>query len=297
MKLCRFGDPGHEKPGVLVGQSGSERIDVSQAFPDFNEDFFASDGMIHLQEWLLAHNNTAPRVPETTRVAPPIARPSKIICVGLNYREHARETNSQLPLEPMIFAKSTTAMCGAFDPLVLPPGGTKTDWEVELAVVIGNRASHVSEKEALSHVAGYCIMNDISERAFQKERGGQFIKGKSCDTFAPFGPFLLSKDELPDVAALSLQLFLNGELVQDGSTADMVFKVPYLVSYISHFMTLLPGDVISTGTPSGVGAGCIPPRFLRAGDVIEYSVSLLGSCRNTVCASPAHSHLPCLTPP
>lgn len=280
MKVCRFGECGAEKPAVLL--SSSERIDVSSAFNDFDEDFFGAGGLLRLKEWLKHNAASAPRVPPHVRVAPPVARPSKIICVGLNYREHAAETSSPLPTEPMIFAKATTAMCGAFDPVVLPRGGEKADWEVELAVVIGRRASYVSENTALEHVAGYCIMNDVSERAFQKERGGQFIKGKSCDTFAPFGPFMATTDELPDTSSLALRLSLNGTTVQNGSTADMVFKVPFLVSYISQFMTLLPGDIISTGTPAGVGAGMKPPRFLKAGEVLEYSVEGLGSCRNEV---------------
>lgn len=280
MKLCRFGEVGEEKPAVLL--AGGERLDISSAFGDFDEDFFNSEGLARLATWLDQHSTAAPRVQSEARVAPPIARPSKIICVGLNYREHAAETSSPLPMEPMIFAKATTAMCGAFDPIFLPHGGEKTDWEVELALVIGRRACYVSEANALAHVAGYCIMNDVSERAFQKERGGQFIKGKSCDTFAPFGPFLATTNELPDTSALSLRLALNGATVQDGSTADMLFKVPFLVSYISQFMTLLPGDVISTGTPAGVGAGMKPPRFLQPGDLIEYSIAGLGTCRNEV---------------
>lgn len=278
MKLCRFGDSGAEKPAVLL--SSTERIDVSSAFHDFDENFFGSGGLSRLKEWLKHNAASAPHVPPQARVAPPVARPSKIICVGLNYREHAAETASPLPTEPMLFAKATTAICGAFDHLILPRGGEKTDWEVELAVVIGRRASYISENTALEHIAGYCIMNDVSERAFQKERGGQFIKGKSCDSFAPFGPFMATTDELPDTSSLALRLSLNGTTVQDGSTADMVFKVPFLVSYISQFMTLLPGDIISTGTPAGVGAGMKPQRFLKAGDVLEYSVDGLGSCRN-----------------
>ncbi len=280
MKLCRFGEIGDERPAVLLG--ANERVDVSDAFRDFDEEFFGSAGVARLRAWLAQNVASAPRVTADARVAPPVARPSKIICVGLNYSDHAAETASPLPPEPMIFAKATTAMCGAFDPIVLPIGAAKADWEVELALVVGQRASCISEESALLHLAGFCIMNDVSERAFQKERGGQFIKGKSCDTFAPFGPFLATTDEVPDSSGFSLKLSLNGERVQDGSTADMIFKVPFLVSYISHFMTLLPGDVISTGTPAGVGAGMKPPRFLRAGDVIEYSVSGLGACRNEV---------------
>ena len=283
MKLCRFGEIGSEKPAVLV-PSGSieQRLDVSAFCSDFNEEFFDKDGVARLTEWLLLNGASAPSVPQTARIAPPIARPSKILCVGLNYRAHAEETSSPLPTEPMIFSKATTAMCGANDQIRLPRGGAKTDWEVELAVVIGTRASYISAAEAIKHIAGYCIMNDISERAFQKERGGQFIKGKSCDTFAPFGPYLLSTNELATTEDLRLWLSLNGEICQNGSTRDMLFNVPYLVSYISQFMTLLPGDVISTGTPAGVGAGRSPPRFLTTGDVIEYGVEGLGICKNSI---------------
>ncbi len=283
MKLCRFGEIGSEKPAVLV-TSGSieQRLDVSAFCTDYNEEFFDKDGVARLTEWLLLNGASAPSVPQTARIAPPIARPSKILCVGLNYRAHAEETSSPLPTEPMIFSKATTAMCGATDQIRLPRGGAKTDWEVELAVVIGTRASYISLAEASKHIAGYCIMNDISERAFQKERGGQFIKGKSCDTFAPFGPYLLSSDELTTTEDLHLWLSLNGEICQDGSTRDMLFNVPYLVSYISQFMTLLPGDVISTGTPAGVGAGRSQPRFLTTGDVIEYGVEGLGICKNSI---------------
>ena len=268
----------------MLVPSGSieQRLDVSAFCTDFNEEFFDKDGVARLTEWLLLNGASAPSVPQTARIAPPIARPSKILCVGLNYRAHAEETSSPLPIEPMIFSKATTAMCGANDQIRLPRGGAKTDWEVELAVVIGTRASYISLAEASKHIAGYCIMNDISERAFQKERGGQFIKGKSCDTFAPFGPYLLSSDELTTTEDLHLWLSLNGEICQNGSTRDMLFNVPYLVSYISQFMTLLPGDVISTGTPAGVGAGRSPPRFLTTGDVIEYGVEGLGICKNSI---------------
>ncbi len=280
MKLCRFGAPGREKPAVLLDDG--QRVDVSSAFADYDEHFFSSQGFSQLSEWLSVNVGSAPRVPEQERTAPPVARPSKIVCVGLNYREHAAETASPLPPEPMLFAKSTTAICGAFDPIILPRGGDKTDWEVELALVIGSKASYVSEADARDYIAGFCILNDVSERAFQKERGGQFIKGKSCDTFAPLGPFLATADELPALDSLELKLSLNGASTQNGSASDMIFKVPFLVSYISQFMTLLPGDIISTGTPAGVGAGMKPPRFLRAGDVLEYSVTGLGSCRNEV---------------
>ena len=283
MKLCRFGPPSHETPGVLLHSGGSEtRLDVSGFGEDFGERFFETDGPRRLAEWLRLHQKSCPAVEASVRVAPPIARPSKIICVGLNYREHALETGADIPQEPMIFGKATSAICGANDAIVIPKGGTKTDWEVELAVIIAKRAQYVEERSWRDFVAGYMIMNDVSERAFQKERGGQFIKGKSADSFAPCGPFLATTEEIKDPQDLSLRLQVNGEERQRGSTRDMIFSVPYLISYISRFMTLLPGDVISTGTPSGVGAGMKPPRFLQAGDVVTYSVEGLGECRNEV---------------
>jgi 2,4-diketo-3-deoxy-L-fuconate hydrolase len=281
MRLCRFGAPGDEKPGVII-ENEQRRIDVSSFGEDFNESFFGSDGIARLRAWLERNVDACPPVSEPARVAPPICRPSKIVCVGLNYSDHAAETNSELPKEPMLFSKATTAMCGAYDTIIIPRAGAKTDWEVELAVVIGKRAQYVSQEDWQDYVAGYCVMNDVSERAFQKERGGQFIKGKSADTFAPFGPFLSTVDEVVNPNDLQLRLAVNGEVRQSGSTAAMIFNVPFLVSYISQFMTLLPGDVISTGTPAGVGAGCKPPQFLSPGDILEYSVEGLGECRNEV---------------
>jgi 2-keto-4-pentenoate hydratase/2-oxohepta-3-ene-1,7-dioic acid hydratase in catechol pathway len=213
------------------------------------------------------------------RLGPPLVRPSKIICVGLNYRDHARESGMAVPAEPVIFFKATTAIVGPNDDVIIPKGSTKTDWEVELAVVIGQRASYVSEADATRHIAGYVLHNDYSERVFQLERGGQWVKGKSCDTFAPIGPFLATPDEIGDVHDLKLWLTVNGERKQDGSTRDLVFGVPFLVSYISQFMTLLPGDVISTGTPAGVAMGHTPVRFLQPGDVVELGIDGLGSSR------------------
>jgi len=281
MRLCRFGTRTNERPGIILENEGT-RIDVSAFGEDFDERFFGSDGTSRLRTWLKSNIASCPRVSDTERIAPPICRPSKIVCVGLNYRDHAAETNSEIPKEPMLFGKATTAICGARDPIIIPQGGAKTDWEVELAIVIGKRAQYVPLSDWRDYVAGYCVMNDVSERAFQKERGGQFIKGKSADSFAPFGPFLRTSDEIPDPNALKLRLAVNGQIRQNGSTVDMIFHVPHLVSYISQFMTLLPGDVISTGTPAGVGAGCKPARFLRPGDVLEYSVEGLGECRNEV---------------
>jgi 2,4-didehydro-3-deoxy-L-rhamnonate hydrolase len=277
MKLIRFGEPERETPGLL--DASGDRIDASAFGQDYDEAFFAGDGLERLASWANQHAASAPRVPAGSRWAPPIVRPSKIVCIGLNYRDHARETGAAIPSEPIVFFKATSAFVGPYDDLIIPRGSAKTDWEVELAVVIGRRASYVEPERALEHVAGYAVCNDYSERAFQLERGGQWVKGKSADTFAPFGPFVATRDEVADVQNLSLWLSVNGEVMQRGSTRDMVFGVRELVSYLSEFMTLLPGDVISTGTPAGVGLGRVPPRFLRAGDVCELGIDGLGSSR------------------
>jgi 2-keto-4-pentenoate hydratase/2-oxohepta-3-ene-1,7-dioic acid hydratase in catechol pathway len=215
-------------------------------------------------------------------LASPIARPSKIICIGLNYADHAKETNATVPKEPIIFFKSTSAIIGPFDDVIIPKNSKKTDWEVELAVVIGKKANYIEEAEAMQYVAGYCLHNDLSEREFQLERGGQWVKGKSCDTFAPLGPFLATTDEVENVDTLRLWLSLNGKIMQDGTTANLIFKIPFLVSYLSQFMTLLPGDVISTGTPAGVGLGMKPQVYLKEGDVMELGIEGLGSSRQKV---------------
>jgi 2-keto-4-pentenoate hydratase/2-oxohepta-3-ene-1,7-dioic acid hydratase in catechol pathway len=275
MKLIKFGTQGSEKPGVLL--SNGTYIDVSACTPDFNEAFFESGGLHRLSSWLETHAATAPVVAPGSRLGSPIARPSKIICIGLNYSDHAKESGMAVPAEPIIFFKSTTALTGPNDGLVIPAGSEKTDWEVELAVVIGKTARSVSESDAMAHVAGYILHNDYSERAWQLERGGQWVKGKSADTFAPLGPWLATKDEIPDPHSLRLWLKVNGEIKQDGTTANLIFKIPHLVSYLSGFMTLLPGDVISTGTPAGVGLGFNPPQYLKAGDIIELGIEGLGT--------------------
>ena len=279
MKLIKFGTQGSEKPGVLLSNGTS--IDVSACTPDFNEAFFESDGLHRLSSWLETHAATAPVVAPGTRLGSPIARPSKIICIGLNYSDHAKESGMAVPAEPIIFFKSTTALTGPNDDLVIPAGSEKTDWEVELAVVIGKTARSVSESDAMAHVAGYVLHNDYSERAWQLERGGQWVKGKSADTFAPLGPWLATTDEIPDPHTLRLWLKVNGETKQDGTTANLIFKIPFLVSYVSQFMTLLPGDVISTGTPAGVGLGFKPPQYLKAGDTIELGIDGLGVQKQT----------------
>ena len=282
MRLFRFGPVDNEKPGVML-EDGA-RIDVTGFGQDFDEAFFGGDGLARLGAWLTDHAAHAPRVGDHVRLGPPTRRPSKIVCVGLNYHEHAREQGVDPPKEPVLFLKATTSYCGPQDDLVLPRGSRKTDWEVELAVVIGRRARYVTEAEALNHVAGYALINDYSEREFQLERGGQWDKGKGCDTFAPMGPFIATAEEV-NPRNLRMWLRVNGEPKQDGSTGDMIFDVPTLVSYISQFMTLLPGDVISTGTPPGVGAFAKPPRFLQPGDTVELGIEGLGQSRQRVVAA------------
>lgn len=273
MKLLRFGEPGKETPGVLIN---NEIVDVSDFGEDFGEDFLGSDGLKRLSVWVEDNLKNLPKVQDKVRLGAPFTRPSKIICVGLNYAKHAAESNMQLPKEPILFFKSTTALCGPNDDLIIPRNSVKTDWEVELAIVIGKKATYVEEQNAMDFVAGFCLHNDYSEREFQLERNGQWVKGKSCDTFAPMGPYFVTKDEIADFNNLKLWLKVNGELLQNGNTDDMIFQVPTLVSYISQFMTLLPGDIISTGTPAGVGLGFNPPRYLKAGDVIELGIEGLG---------------------
>jgi 2-keto-4-pentenoate hydratase/2-oxohepta-3-ene-1,7-dioic acid hydratase in catechol pathway len=281
MKLIRFGPPGQERPGVQLDDG--TRLDASGVIRDYDEAFFAGDGLESVAAWLRHSATTAPHVPAATRLGPPIARPSKIVCIGLNYRDHAAESGMEIPKEPVLFFKATTSLCGPDDPVVIPRNGSKVDWEVELAVVIGRRATYVPRDKALDCVAGYALFNDYSERAFQLERGGQWVKGKSADSFAPMGPFLATRDEIRDAQALELLLTINGQVRQRSSTAQMIFDVPALVSYVSDFMTLLPGDVISTGTPPGVGLGMKPsPQYLRAGDVVELEISGLGRARQRV---------------
>lgn len=277
MKLIRFGSAGSEKPGVIT--SNGQWLDVSSFVTDFDEAFFATEGINRLQDWLVHNASTCPVVDQSVRLGSPLARPSKIICIGLNYVDHAKESNMAVPAEPIVFFKSTTAIVGPNDDLVIPRGSEKTDWEVELAVVIGKKASYVTKEDALDYVAGYVLHTDYSERAFQLERGGQWVKGKSCDTFAPLGPWLATQDEVADVNNLSLVLTVNGKTMQNGNTSNLIFDVPYLVNYLSEFMTLLPGDVISTGTPAGVGLGFNPPIYIKEGDVIEASITSLGSNR------------------
>lgn len=280
MKLIRFGEQGKEKPGLQL--SDGSRIDASGFGGDYDEAFFASGGLARLASWLKSNQSSAPRVAASARLGSAVCRPSKIVCIGLNYRDHAAETKAEAPKEPVLFFKATTSLVGPNDPLVRPRNSTKVDWEVELAVVIGKRALYISKEKALDHVAGFSLHNDYSERQFQLERGGQWVKGKSADTFAPLGPFLATVDELPNFGNLKMWLKVNGKLRQNSSTANMIFDVPTLVSYVSQFMTLLPGDIISTGTPAGVGMGMNPPSFLNAGDVVELGIDGLGESRQEV---------------
>jgi 2,4-diketo-3-deoxy-L-fuconate hydrolase len=282
MRLFRFGQQGNERPGVLL--SDGNGVDVSGFSSDYDEAFFAAGGVDSLSRWLKENCSHLPKVDSSMRLGPPISRPSKIVCIGHNYRDHVTESGRQIPKEPVVFLKSTTAMCGPNDNVVMPRNGLKLDWEAELAVIIGKRASYVPKENALEFVVGYTVFNDYSERSFQLERGGQWVKGKSADSFAPLGPFLASREEVPNAGQLNLWLRVNGELRQDGNTSDMIFDVPTIVSYVSEFMTLLPGDVIGTGTPAGVGHGRNPPIFLQPGDVVSLGIDGLGESSQKVVA-------------
>ncbi|WP_018629390.1 fumarylacetoacetate hydrolase family protein [Niabella aurantiaca] len=282
MKLIRYGQPGKEKTGVLIDDV---RYDTSAFGEDYNEAFFENNGPERLKAFVSENAAGLPKVDEGERWASCVARPSKIICIGLNYALHAKETNAPVPKEPVVFFKSTTALCGPFDEVVIPRNSVKTDWEVELVVVIGKKAAYVEEAEALDYVAGYALHNDYSEREFQIERGGQWVKGKSCDTFAPLGPFLATKDEIENPNNLNLWLKVNGVMMQHSTTSDFIFNVQQVISHLSQFMTLLPGDVISTGTPAGVGLGQKPePWYLKPGDVVELGIEGLGTSKQTAVA-------------
>jgi 2,4-didehydro-3-deoxy-L-rhamnonate hydrolase len=280
MKLFRFGSLDHEKIGFETPQG--KKLDVSAFGADYNEAFFASNGIENLKTWLLENEASCPQVSENERIGSCVARPSKIVCVGLNYAKHAAESGMAIPAEPIIFMKASTALCGPNDNVIIPKNSVKTDWEVELAVVIGKKASYIEKSEALDYVAGYCVHNDISEREFQLERGGQWDKGKSNDTFAPLGPYLVT--DVKDPHNLSLWLDLNGQKLQNSNTSDLIFDIPTLISYLSNFMTLLPGDVISTGTPSGVGLGFKPPIYLKPGDTMHLGIEGLGTQTQTAVA-------------
>ena len=276
MKLIRFGEAGSEKPGVEL--DNGKRVDVSGLCTDFDEQFFNDNGIEDLRDYLVK-NTDLPLISKEIRLGPPIHKPSKIVCIGLNYQKHAEETGADIPKEPIIFFKATSAIVGPNDDLVIPKGSNKTDWEVELGIVIGKKANYVSKEEAMEYVAGYVLHNDYSERAFQIERGGQWVKGKSCDTFAPIGPYLVTKDEIENPNNLNLWLKLNGKMMQNSNTSDMIFDVPTVVSYLSEFMSLLPGDIISTGTPFGVGLGLKPNVYIQPGDIIELGIDGLGTSK------------------
>ncbi len=279
MQLVRIGEFEQEKPAILID---GRYLDVSAHVQDYNEAFFAADGLSKLAK--IVASTDLPEIKSPKRIGSCVARPSKIICVGLNYADHARETGAEIPTEPILFFKSTTALSGPFDEVIIPKGSTKTDWEVELAIVIGKKAQYVSESDAYDYVAGYCLHNDYSEREYQLERGGNWSKGKGCDTFAPLGPVLVTKEEIKDVHNLNMWLDVNGKRFQTSNTDQLIFNVPQVVSYISQFMTLLPGDVISTGTPHGVGLGFKPPIYLQPGDIVTLGMDGLGEQKQTAVA-------------
>ncbi len=279
MKLIRYTANGHIKTGVVID---GKHYDTSGFGEDYNEAFFNTYGLNRLSDYIKSRSGNLPLAEDNIQLASPVARPSKIICIGLNYADHAKETGATPPAEPVIFMKATTALCGPFDDIVIPKNSKKTDWEVELAIVIGKKASYVSEADAMDYVAGYCLHNDVSEREFQIERSGTWDKGKGCDTFAPMGPWMVTKDEIANVDNLRLWLTVNGKKMQDGTTANLIFKVPFLISYTSQFMTLLPGDIISTGTPAGVAMGMKDQPYLKPGDVVELGIDGLGTAKQVL---------------
>jgi 2-keto-4-pentenoate hydratase/2-oxohepta-3-ene-1,7-dioic acid hydratase in catechol pathway len=278
MKLIRYGELNKEKTGIVLDD---KYYDTSAFGEDYNEAFFENDGLRRLKVWVNTNKADLKPIPEGARLGSPFARPSKIVCIGLNYADHARETGAAIPAEPVVFMKSTSALAGPFDDVIIPKNSVKTDWEVEIAVVIGKKASYVDEADAHHYIAGYVLHNDVSEREFQIERGGTWDKGKGCDTFAPMGPFMATTDEIEDVNNLRLWLNVNGKKMQDGNTSNFIFDIPFVIAYLSQFMSLLPGDVISTGTPAGVGLGFNPPIYLKDGDVVELGIDGLGSAKQT----------------
>lgn len=280
MKLIRFGEVGNEKPAIQL--DNGDWIDITAFGQDYDESFFGGNGIEQLKKWVEVNAAQCPKVDSKTRLGVPLVRPSKIVCVGLNYAKHAAESGMDVPKEPVLFFKATSALVGPNDAIIIPKGSVKTDWEVELSIVIGKKVSYVAEEEVMDHIAGYVLHNDVSEREFQLERSGQWVKGKSCDTFAPLGPFIATRDEIKDPNNLHLWLKLNGEIMQDSATSDFIFNVQQVVSHISQFMTLLPGDIISTGTPFGVGLGLTPPKYLKPGDVVELGIEGLGTSKQEV---------------
>ncbi|SMX25672.1 fumarylacetoacetate hydrolase family protein [Boseongicola aestuarii] len=281
MKLFRHGVSGAERPGIL--DSAGRRRDLSEVVPDLSGEVLSDVGLQRIRDTDLGD---LPEVPDDVRLGPCVAGTGKFICIGLNYADHAAESGLPVPPEPVVFMKATSAICGPNDPITIPRGSVKTDWEVELAVVIGTRAKYLSEADALKHIAGYAITNDVSERDFQLERAGQWTKGKSCDNYGQIGPWLVTRDAVQDPQDLSMWLTVNDQTMQSGSTKTMVYGVAHLVSYLSQFMTLHPGDVISTGTPPGVGMGQKPPQYLRHGDVVELGIEGLGRQMQDVISDP-----------
>ena len=280
MKLIRFGELGKEKPGIIL--ANGTKIDVTDFGSDYDELFFGNNGLQRLKDWLEINKENCPVLDKSIRLGVPLVRPSKIVCVGLNYTKHAEESGMEIPKEPVLFFKATSALSGPFDQIIIPKNSKKTDWEVELAIIIEKKASYITKEEALDHVAGYVLHNDVSEREFQLERSGQWVKGKSCDTFAPIGPFIATKDEIKNPNNLNLWLKVNDKIMQDSCTSDFIFNVQHVISHISQFMTLLPGDIISTGTPFGVGLGLTPPLYLKHGDIVELGIEGLGKSKQHV---------------
>ena len=274
MKLIRFGEPCKETPGIIL--EDGRKCDLSQFGEDYDEHFFETDGISRLTQWLAKNKEDLPIIDEAARLGPPVSRPSKIVCIAFNYRDHARETGKEIPPEPVFFLKAPSALSGPNDDLRIPRSSKKTDWEVELAAIIKKKASYVEKDEAMDYVAGFALVNDYSEREFQFNRGGQFVKGKSADTFAPLGPFLATPDEIMNYKDLRIWLKVNGETMQDGNTSNLIFDLPEIISTISQYMTLTPGDIVCTGTPVGVGHGKYPPQYLKPGDHIAYGIDGLG---------------------
>ncbi len=282
MKLIRVGEPDKEKPGII--SPDGRRIDVSSFGEDYDQDFFANDGLSRLDKWLQKNLHELPQIVDSKRLGPPVCRPGKIVCIAFNYLDHARETGKPIPEEPVFFLKSPSSIAGPNDNLRIPRTSHKTDWEVELAAVINKKASYVEKAEAMEYVAGYILVNDYSEREFQFNRGGQYVKGKSADTFAPLGPLLATSDEIKDYTNLKMWLKVNGETMQNSWTSNMIFDIPAIISSVSQYMSLMPGDIICTGTPAGVGHGMKPPKYLRAGDLVEYGIDELGEATQNVVA-------------
>jgi 2-keto-4-pentenoate hydratase/2-oxohepta-3-ene-1,7-dioic acid hydratase in catechol pathway len=281
MKLIRFGETNKELPGIIID---GNYYDVSGFVNDFDEIFFENDGLHKLNQYIQGNFSSLKKIDKKIRLGCPVSKPSKIVCIGLNYADHAKETGATPPPEPVIFLKATSAIVGPDDDIIIPKNSTKTDWEVELAIVIGKRASYIEEKDALNYIAGYCLHNDVSERAFQMERSGTWDKGKGCDTFAPIGPLIATRDEISDIDNIRLWLKVNDTMMQDGNTSNLIFKIPFLISYVSQFMTLLPGDIISTGTPAGVGFGMRPEVYLKEGDIVTLGIDGLGIATQKVLA-------------